>query len=142
MVCPNCQTNNKDDVKFCINCGTQIASEISKYPPTDRDREKSVTLLILALINMTVVLPFVATFAGLWFIFGGLSGSAQTYYGLLIPCVVYIIFSFGFLIISITRMIGSAAKNNSVVSSIVKAIVIVVFTLTVIAIIAAIVKFL
>lgn len=140
MKCFNCHVENKDDAKFCMNCGAVLNDSLGQKKGKD-PKEKSAISLILSIINIICVLPFVVTFGGMWLIFGAFSGNSITYYGILILCAGYGLFSLGFLIFSITRMIRNTVSDNSMASSIVKAIVIVAFTYVIVALVAALIYF-
>ena len=140
MKCFNCHVENKDDAKLCMNCGAVLNNSLGQKKGKD-PKEKSAISLILSIINIICVLPFVVTFGGMWLIFGAFSGDSITYYVLLILCAGYILFSIGFIVFSITRMIRNTVSDNSMASSIFKAIVIVAFTYVVVALVAALIYF-
>jgi class 3 adenylate cyclase/tetratricopeptide (TPR) repeat protein len=39
MKCPNCQTNNPDEAKFCMNCGTSLAAAIDATGTGESERQ-------------------------------------------------------------------------------------------------------
>ena len=39
--CPNCGAQNKDEAKFCVDCGTEIGNIIVEQPQTDTANSQS-----------------------------------------------------------------------------------------------------
>ena len=75
---------------------------------------KNIILLIISILNYLFIVPLVLKFGLGWLIFGALSGSKLKYYLVIAICLIFIIFSFIFLIKSIYNLV----KNNFVLKTI------------------------
>ncbi len=71
--------------EFCPSCGN--------YTVTSGEKSLSIVIMILSSINLFFGVPFIATFGGLWFLFGAFANDEVMYIGLLLSCLVYMIMS-------------------------------------------------
>ncbi len=89
----------------------------SLYNGPEEKSKANITILVISIVNAVFVAPVVLEFAVIWLIFGALGGSSATYYGLLLICAAYLIFSAIFLLRSIWKCINS--KTGKIIFAVV-----------------------
>lgn len=131
MVCPECKTEIKGDVSFCPHCGSDIIKESNR----------NILLFLASIGNLVVVLPLIMMGTGIWGIFGAFGDDGIAYYGILILFVLYGVGSLVFLVSSIARLLRPKNKEKTIISEIVKLLVIIAFVVVTIAIIISLIIF-
>ena len=107
----------------------------------EKNNDNSSLRLILSLINLVFVMPSVLINFGIWSIFGAFSNNAVLYYGLLGLGALYVIASLVFLISSIGRLIRPKNSEKTVISEIIRILVIITSVVVTVAIITALIKY-
>jgi len=107
----NNNLNNKENFNITNNQNnTEYTNSETTYKPVKQISDKSIILLAIAIVNIGTFFPFVMQFALTWLIFGAF-GDKTTYYGMLIPCIIYIIISLIFLVKSIWNIVKNIIKK-------------------------------
>ncbi len=131
MKCPNCSMEIKDDSNYCIHCGFQLnnnSQSLREIQYTQQDNStKTYVMMVISIVNFFVFAPFISSFTAMWTIFGAFTNNPKLYYGILIGCAAYLVFSLFFFIVGLSRGILKSVSSNNTYSPTVKKAVILAF---------------
>jgi uncharacterized membrane protein YagU involved in acid resistance len=135
----------KEDSKFCIHCGFQLINDsqsLREIQYTNEDNStKTYVMMVLSIVNFFVFAPFILSFAVIWSIFGAFSNNSKLYYGILIGCALYLVFSLVFFIVGLAKGILKSVSNHNTYSPNVKKAVIIAFVTVVTMVIIYLIRY-
>ena len=62
IYCPVCGEDNKDDAKFCRDCGANLNEEIKKVEQTQGISESKKYIIAALIVNLVCLLIFIGSF--------------------------------------------------------------------------------
>ncbi len=116
MQCPKCNMNVKDDARICMHCGYKFESnqvQIDLKEEEKKIREKGSLRLWASFINLFIALPSSATIVFFLIVLSVAAQSNILYYGTLIICLLYTVFSIIFFVYYFVKAIIHVSKHSN-----------------------------